>query len=319
MQAHRRGRVDDAPTSFELAAITSHGVGGSSVIRLVDGELEVGPESVGAAPGPACFGLGGTDATITDVYLLMGILDPSTYLGGTLKLDPARSAKPSSDNIAQPLGVELVEALARMEEAYLERVAEALAAEPTLGSETVIAAFGGAGPMTICGAARRAGRTAGAGAADGCRLQRVRDRLLGRLSALRAAAAERPTPKRSPTRSRASRAGASATCSPRASSSRAASSPSRRRPTRRRGRRAAGRRRPRCRAARPDGRARVARTVADRPASACQRGGRGRRSARPRQWPPVRERSEPATAAALSCPCTRCSISRGAPRPRVRR
>jgi N-methylhydantoinase A len=77
-QTHRRGRVDDAPTSFELAAITSHGVGGSSVIRLADGQLAVGPESVGAAPGPACFGLGGTDATITDVYLLMGILDPRT-------------------------------------------------------------------------------------------------------------------------------------------------------------------------------------------------------------------------------------------------
>jgi N-methylhydantoinase A len=157
VQTHRRGRVDDAPTSFELAAITSHGVGGSSVIRLAGGELQVGPESVGAAPGPACFGLGGTDATITDVYLLIGILDPTTYLGGTLKLDPARSATAVEANIAQPLGVELFEALTRMEEAYLDRVAEALAAQPTLGSETVIAAFGGAGPMTICGAARRAG------------------------------------------------------------------------------------------------------------------------------------------------------------------
>jgi N-methylhydantoinase A len=157
VQTHRRGQVDDAPTSFELAAITSHGVGGSSVIRLVDGQLQVGPDSVGAAPGPACFGLGGTDATITDVYLLVGILDPSTYLGGTLKLDRARSAKAVEANIAQPLGVELIEALARMEEAYLDRVAQALASEPTLGSETVIAAFGGAGPMTICGAARRAG------------------------------------------------------------------------------------------------------------------------------------------------------------------
>ena len=51
--------VDVAPTSFELAEITSHGVGGSSMIRLMDGEIKVGPESVGAAPGPACFGLGG--------------------------------------------------------------------------------------------------------------------------------------------------------------------------------------------------------------------------------------------------------------------
>jgi N-methylhydantoinase A/oxoprolinase/acetone carboxylase beta subunit len=153
----RRGFVDDAPTSFELAAITSHGVGGSSVIRLVDGQLTVGPESVGAAPGPACFGLGGTDATITDVYLLMGILDPSTYLGGTLNLDAERSAKAVTANVAEPLGIPLAETLARMEDAYLERVAAALGTDGSLEPDTVIAAFGGAGPMTVCGAARRAG------------------------------------------------------------------------------------------------------------------------------------------------------------------
>jgi N-methylhydantoinase A len=87
----------------------------------------------------------------------MGILDPSTYLGGTLKLDPVRSTNAVQANIAQPLGVELGEALTRMEEAYLDRVAQALRAEATLSSDTVIAAFGGAGPMTTCGAARRAG------------------------------------------------------------------------------------------------------------------------------------------------------------------
>jgi N-methylhydantoinase A len=157
VQVHRRGLVDDAPTSFELAAITSHGVGGSSVIRLVDGRLKVGPESVGAAPGPACFGLGGTDATITDVYLLTGILNPATYLGGELKLDAERSAKAVTANVAEPLGISLNAALALMEEAYVNRVAEALQASGNLGPETVIAAFGAAGPMTVCGAARQAG------------------------------------------------------------------------------------------------------------------------------------------------------------------
>jgi N-methylhydantoinase A len=157
VRVDRRGYIDAAPTSFELAEITSHGVGGSSVIRLVDGKLKVGPESVGAAPGPACFGLGGVDATITDVYLLTGLLDPATYLGGTLKLDAERSAKVVTDNVAGPLGVTLDEALARMEDAYLDRVAEAIGAEATLAPDTVIAAFGGAGPMTVCGAARRAG------------------------------------------------------------------------------------------------------------------------------------------------------------------
>jgi N-methylhydantoinase A/oxoprolinase/acetone carboxylase beta subunit len=144
------------PTSFEMAAITSHGVGGSSIIRLDGGKLSVGPDSVGAAPGPACFGLGGVDATITDVYLLMGVLDPQTYLDGALPLDVERSRKVVQETIAEPLGLPLDAALVRMETAYLDRVAEALRTEP-LTRDTVIAAFGGAGPMTVCGAAERAG------------------------------------------------------------------------------------------------------------------------------------------------------------------
>ncbi len=156
VRVDRRGRIERVPTSFELAAITSHGVGGSSVIRVADGAITVGPDSVGAAPGPACFGLGGTDATITDVYLLTGLLDPGTYLDGSLKLDAERSRKAVQANIADPLGVGVDEALARMEEAYLQRLADALRTEE-LAPDTVIAAFGGAGPMSVCGAARRAG------------------------------------------------------------------------------------------------------------------------------------------------------------------
>ena len=156
VQVEHRGKVAMVPTSFELAAITSHGVGGSSVIRVSDGELTVGPDSVGAAPGPACFGLGGADATITDVYLCMGLLDPRTYLDGTMTLDVERSRKAVQATVADPLGLGLDEALARMEAAYLERVAQALRTE-ALNPDTVIAAFGGAGPMTVCGAAERAG------------------------------------------------------------------------------------------------------------------------------------------------------------------
>jgi N-methylhydantoinase A/oxoprolinase/acetone carboxylase beta subunit len=126
------------------------------VIRVADGRITVGPDSVGAAPGPACFGLGGTDATITDVYLLMGVLDPETYLDGSLKLDAERSRKAVQTHIAEPLGVSVDEALARMEQTYLDRLADALRTED-LAQDTVVAAFGGAGPMSVCGAARSAG------------------------------------------------------------------------------------------------------------------------------------------------------------------
>jgi N-methylhydantoinase A/oxoprolinase/acetone carboxylase beta subunit len=156
VRVDRRGTIEGVTTAFELAAITSHGVGGSSIIRVTGGTIAVGPASVGAAPGPACFGLGGTEATITDVYLLTGLLDPKTYLDGALALDAEHSRNVIEANVATPLGVSLDEALARMEEAFLERVAETLRAEG-LAPDTVIAAFGGGGPMTICGAARRAG------------------------------------------------------------------------------------------------------------------------------------------------------------------
>ena len=153
----RRGMIEHAPSSLELAAITSYGVGGSSVFRVADGRLQVGPDSVGAAPGPACFGLGGDQATITDVLLLAGLLDPATYLGVTLALHPDRSAKVIETNIAGPLGIPLDDALRQMEDAYAGAIAAALADSTTITGDTVLAAFGGAGPMTVCGAARRAG------------------------------------------------------------------------------------------------------------------------------------------------------------------
>jgi len=153
----RRGTIEHAPSSLELAAITSYGVGGSSVFRVTEGSLRVGPDSVGAAPGPACFGLGGDQPTITDVLLLAGLLDPATYLGGTLPLYPDRSVKVIEDKIAAPLGIPLDDALRQMEEAHAEAIARALADATTVTGDTVLAAFGGAGPMTVCGAARRTG------------------------------------------------------------------------------------------------------------------------------------------------------------------
>jgi N-methylhydantoinase A/oxoprolinase/acetone carboxylase beta subunit len=157
IRVDRRGMIDNAPSSLELAAITSYGVGGSSIFRVADGQLQVGPESVGAAPGPACFGLGGDEATLTDVLLLTGLLDPATYLGGTMTLHPDRSAKVIETKIAGPLGITLDEALRQMEDAHVAAIARALLDTTTVDSGTVLAAFGGGGPMTVCGAARKAG------------------------------------------------------------------------------------------------------------------------------------------------------------------
>jgi N-methylhydantoinase A len=153
----RRGSIKGVPISFPMSNVHSAGVGGSSVITVKNGEISVGPQSVGAAPGPACFGFGGKSATITDVNLLLGVLDPATYLDGGFTLDVERAKAAVTASVAEPLGVSLDEALTRMEAAYFAAMADAFAGSVDDPAMTTIAAFGGAGPMSACGAARLAG------------------------------------------------------------------------------------------------------------------------------------------------------------------
>ncbi|MEU9243295.1 hydantoinase/oxoprolinase family protein [Streptomyces sp. NPDC048385] len=153
--ANERGTIKGVPVSYPMSDVHSKGVGGSSVIAVEDGRITVGPASVGAAPGPACFGFGGKQATITDVNLLLGVLDPDTYLDGTFRLDAERSRAVITDTIAAPLGIGLEEALVRMEQAYFEALSSSFAHLVT--EDTTLAAFGGAGPMSATGAARPAG------------------------------------------------------------------------------------------------------------------------------------------------------------------
>ena len=153
----RHGSVKGVSISYEMSNVHSTGVGGSSIIAVQNGEITVGPESVGAAPGPACFGFGGTQATITDVNLLLGVLDPETYLNGEMFLDAERSKAVITKTIAEPLGVSLEEALVRMEGTYSQKMAGAFAHFVGDPETTTLAAFGGGGPMSACSAARIAG------------------------------------------------------------------------------------------------------------------------------------------------------------------
>ena len=153
----RHGSVKGVSISYEMSNVHSTGVGGSSIIAVEGGQITVGPESVGAAPGPACFGFGGTQATITDVNLLLGVLDPETYLNGEMFLDSERSRAVITKTIAEPLGISLEEALVRMEDAYSEKMAGAFAHFVEDPETTTLAAFGGGGPMSACSAARIAG------------------------------------------------------------------------------------------------------------------------------------------------------------------
>ncbi|RAX48286.1 hydantoinase/oxoprolinase family protein [Arthrobacter sp. AQ5-05] len=157
ISADRRGSVKGVPISYEMSNVHSRGIGGSSVIAVQNGEITVGPDSVGAAPGPACFGFGGRQATITDVNLLLGVLDPATYLNGEMKLDAERARAVITSTVAEPLGISLDEALIRMERTYAEQMASAFSGAIQDAETTTVAAFGGGGPMSACLAARIAG------------------------------------------------------------------------------------------------------------------------------------------------------------------
>ncbi|GAB4336962.1 MAG: hydantoinase/oxoprolinase family protein [Candidatus Abyssubacteria bacterium] len=88
------------------------GAGGGS-IAWVDpgGALQVGPQSAGAVPGPACYGKGGTEPTVTDANLVLGYLDPDHFLGGEMKLDRG-AAEEAIRRVAAPLGLDIVRAAA---------------------------------------------------------------------------------------------------------------------------------------------------------------------------------------------------------------
>ena len=153
----RRGAVEGVNISFPLVDVVSLGVGGGSVLRAEAGAVRVGPDSVGAQPGPACFGMGGKQATITDVMLLTGVLDAQSFFGGGLVLDADRARNAVLANVAKPLDRGLDAALALMEAAWVARVAEGIRAHTTVDANTTLAAFGGGGPLNICAIADAVG------------------------------------------------------------------------------------------------------------------------------------------------------------------
>src|SRR5437762_2282556 len=96
-----------ALNSLDIASI---GAGGGSIARVdAGGILHVGPQSAGAVPGPACYGGGGTAATVTDANLVLGYLDPASFLGGRRHLDRS-AAEAAVDRIAAMLGIDRIAA-----------------------------------------------------------------------------------------------------------------------------------------------------------------------------------------------------------------
>jgi N-methylhydantoinase A len=105
------GRGQGYPVKLPVINLVEIGAGGGSIASIdPGGALTVGPESAGAAPGPACYGKGGDRATITDAHLVLGRLNPGFLLGGALPLYPELARGAIERDIAGPLGLELAAA-----------------------------------------------------------------------------------------------------------------------------------------------------------------------------------------------------------------
>lgn len=100
------GYLDGFRIRVPMVDVNAVGAGGGSIAWIDEGGgLRVGPQSAGAEPGPACYGRGGIEATVTDASIVLGYLDPAYFAGGTLELDPARSFEAIERQVARPLGL----------------------------------------------------------------------------------------------------------------------------------------------------------------------------------------------------------------------
>jgi len=154
-------RLGEYPVRLPMVAVESIGAGGGSIAHAdAAGALKVGPQSAGASPGPACYGLGGEAATVTDANLLLGYLDPDRTYGGAIRLDPAR-ARAAVGAVAHRWSMDLHEAahgIVEIANANMLRALRLVSVQRghDLRDFTLIA-YGGAGPMHAGALARMAG------------------------------------------------------------------------------------------------------------------------------------------------------------------
>ena len=150
------------PIQVPVVDLMEIGAGGGSIARMSKmGLLQVGPESAGADPGPACYDRGGQDPTVTDADLVLGYLDPDYFLGGTMPLNKNASKRAIDEKVAKPLGTRVMEAAFGIHDLINETMAAAakthIAEKGGNPNIVTISAFGGAGPVHAYGLARKIG------------------------------------------------------------------------------------------------------------------------------------------------------------------
>jgi N-methylhydantoinase A len=148
------GRIAGFPITLPMVDMHTIGAGGGSIARLdAGGMLMVGPESAGADPGPACYGRGGREATVTDANLALGRIDPDGFLGGRMRLD-THAAHAALARLAQGMGLSIEEAalgVVRVADEHMARALRVISVRRGLDPrDFILTSFGGAGGLHVC-------------------------------------------------------------------------------------------------------------------------------------------------------------------------
>lgn len=150
-ERRQRAEIGGVITGQSAIDVESIGAGGGSIAWLDSrGLIRIGPQSARATPGPACYGRGGTEATVTDAMLLLGFIDPDSFLGGAMKLDKSAS-EAAYARLGEPLGLTAIEAALGAREIAIAEMAKALRSRIASGGldprEFYIVSYGGSGGL----------------------------------------------------------------------------------------------------------------------------------------------------------------------------
>ena len=143
--------IDGLPIAFPMIDIATIGAGGGSIAWIDDGGmLRVGPQSAGAEPGPACYGKGGEDFTVTDALVIVGLIRPDRFLGGQMKLDPEASLSAAS-SLCETLKIapqELADSVFQINLSSVTQAMRLVSIERGYDpKDYTICAYGGGGPL----------------------------------------------------------------------------------------------------------------------------------------------------------------------------
>lgn len=160
VQIDSNQRMAGYPIRQMMVAVETIGAGGGSIARRDGTAVRVGPDSAGAHPGPACYGLGGTQPTVADANIILGYIESGRELGGTVRLD-VQKAEDAFAPLAEAFGTTIQEAalgVRRVANANMARALRRVTVEHGVDARTcTLLAFGGAGPMHAVSLAREFG------------------------------------------------------------------------------------------------------------------------------------------------------------------